>query len=285
MKLFALGLIGATALTFTACSDDDDPDNPNRPILTVTESTIGIDGGLIEATVGTVLEFEWEARKGDVDLDLFEIAVDDVSISETTDGGNTLPYEIANADDEIYTDGISLNVGNSVGAKIYTFKVTDRDGLDDEVIVTVNVMAATTPLATEVNGAFFHIGGSLEGAYDLVNEGVVPASDPDANKDMENTDMAGSTFTGSWEAANTTMFVKAPTSFDYDNATVESATATYTAGTPAAAVSNPAANDIYVANLRGTNDYAVIKITNVDPNDNTCNCANTGKISFDFKKE
>jgi len=284
LKLFALGLISVSALTFTSCSDDEE--DPVGPILTVTENNFGISGGEIDATVGADLDFQWDARKGDVDLNEFSISVDGAALAGPTDDGNNLPYSISNADDENYMDGITVNVGMNPGIRTYTFTVTDDDGLNDRVTVTVNITTATTPLGTEVNGAFFHVGGSLEGAYDLVNDGVVAASGNEADKDMKNTDMAGDPFTGSWEAGagNGTTFVL-DNSYDYANASVETAAAAYAAGTATNQVNNPSDGDIYIARLRGGSDFAVIKIANVDPTDNTCSCLNLGKITFDYKKE
>lgn len=282
LKLFALGLL-TTSMFLTSCSDEED-DDANGPLLTVTEGLYGIDNGTVNATVGDNLTFTWDARKGDRDLHEFDVMVDGTSIADTTLAGNQLPFSLDNANDETYADGYVFSVGMNEGTRTIEFSVTDKDDLSDMVSVTVNVASDETPLATEVTGAFFHIGGSLEGAYDLVNDVVMAASANDADKDMVNTDAAGDAFTGSWEAGmgNATTFVKV-SGFDYENATVESAMSAFANGAASSSVDNPAANDMYVALLRGT-DYAVIKVTEVDPDNNDCNCGNTGKISFDYKK-
>lgn len=278
-------LAGVFALSFTACEDDDD--TTLGASLIVTETGTGSTGGAMTITQGSSLVFVWDARKGDSDMETFAVSVTGVNTPQpipTSLGGNTFPYDIANADDETYLDTLIFpNAALNTGVTSYTFSVTDRDGNTDQVSFTVTVEANATPMTNEINGAFFHIAGSLEGAYDLVTGNVVSASQPDDSKDMENTDAAGSTFTGSWEAQNSTMFVK-DNGFDYTNATVEAATAAYAGGTAAASVSNPSTGDIYIAKLRGGTTYAVIKIVDVDPTDNTCNCGNTGKITFDFKK-
>jgi hypothetical protein len=278
-------LAGVFALSFTACEEDDD--SSLGASLIVTETGTGSTGGAMSITQGSSLVFVWDARKGDSDMETFAVSITGTNTPNpipTSLGGNTFPYDIANADDETYIDTLIFpNAGINLGVTSYTFSVTDRDGNTDQVSFTVTVEANATPMNNEVNGAFFHIAGSLEGAYDLVSGNVVSASQPDDAKDMENTDAAGAAFTGSWAAQNATMFVK-DNSFDYDNATVEAATAAYNGGTPAASVSNPSAGDIYIAKLRGGSTYAVIKIVEVDPSDNSCNCGNTGKITFDFKK-
>ncbi|MDZ7846021.1 MAG: hypothetical protein U5L96_04250 [Owenweeksia sp.] len=151
-----------------------------------------------------------------------------------------------------------------------------RDGNEEEVSFNVSL---ATPMNNEVQGAFFHISGTEEGAYDLVSDAQKALADPSAEKDMVNTDQAGATFTGSWEAGsgNNTTFVRS-NSFDYANATVDAAETAFAAGTATASVNDPVDGDIYIAQLRGGNNYAVIKITNVDPTDATCVCGNLGKI-------
>lgn len=288
LKLFALGLLSSTVL-LTSCSEDDD-DNPN-PVLTVEEVTQSATSGSVTVAPNTALELKWNARKEGTGAELKTFAISNQGVNTitpipTSNAGNDFPYDIANADDDQYIDFISINSGSNLGLTTWTFTVTDKDGKSATATFSVEVANATTPLANETTGAFFHVGGSLEGAYDLVAETSVAASGSETDKDMKNTDLAGDTFTGSWEAGtgNGTMFVKA-SGFDYANATEEAASAAYAAGTPASSVTNPAAGDVYVALLRGGSDYAVINITKVDPTDNTCNCGNTGIIEFDFKKK
>lgn len=275
----------ALVLGFSAC--EDDTTTSLGPSLLVNESSTGSTGGAVTITQGSSLVFYWDARKGDSDLEAFSVSntgVNQTAPIPTSLGGNTFPYDIANADDETYLDTLIFPLaGLNTGVTSYTFTVTDKDGNTESVTYTVSVDPGATPMTNEVNGAFFHVQGSLEGAYDLVDEMVVSASGSDADKDMRNTDDAGVGFTGSWEAANATMFVK-DNSFDYDNATVEAATASFASGTAIGTVYNPMNGDIFIAKLRGGSDYAVIKVIDVDPNDNTCNCGNTGKITFDFKK-
>jgi len=279
-------LAGVLAFSISSCEDDDD--GSLGASLIVTETVSGATGGSININQGNSLVFVWDARKGDTDMETFEVSVTGVNTPNpipTSLGGNTFPYDIANADDETYIDTLIFpSAGINVGVTSYTFTVTDKDGNVDNVTFTVNTVASATPMTNTVNGAFFHIAGSLEGAYDLINEDVVSASAPGTNKDMANTDQAGAAFTGSWEAQNATLFVK-DNSFDYANATVEAATSAFAlSSSPSNTVNNPMDGDIYIAKLRGGNNYAVIEIVTVDPSDNTCNCGNTGKITFNFKK-
>ncbi len=272
-RFLSLALVSAAAMVFTSCEDDKDP---VLPILTVTEANFGITNGKVSMTQGGTLDFSWDARKGDVDLKTFSISVLGNVIADTTNNGNVLPYTLKNADDEKYIDGISF-MPNASGE--YVFTVTDKDG--EIARVTVDVMVETT-LGTEITGAFFHIEGLGKGAWDLMGDKSMAKADPTSEKDMINNDAAGVTFTGSWVAGNTTMFVKA-NGFDYDNATMESAMTAYNGGTAANSVANPANGDIYIAYVRGMH-YMVIKIVNVDPNDTSSGGGNNGKITFDYKK-
>lgn len=286
LKLFALGLIGATFLFTTSCEEDEDAPNP---VLSVSEAISG-STGTVTVAPNTDIELSWNARKegSGAELKTFAISVQGVNVVNPIPqsvAGNDFPYSISNSDDDQYIDKIALQSGANIGITTWTFTVTDKDGKSASASITVDVQSATTPLATEVMGAFFHIEGSEHGAYDLVSGASVAASGSDADKDMINTDAAGDPFTGSWMSGtgNNTTFVKV-TGFDYDNATVESAMAAYNGGTSSSSVVDPVAGDIYVALLRGGSDYAVIKVTKVDPADNTCNCGNTGIIEFDYKK-
>ena len=283
LKLFALGLL-SSGLLLTSCQKDED--EAVGPDISVMVNGAAAQDGKVSVAPGAALAFTWIARQGDVDLQKFEIFQDNNSLANTTNGGNTLPYtNIKASENTTYNDGITLQASANLGTTTYGFVITDEDGLSKRVNIDVVVEAETTPLNTEVVGAFFHIGGSLEGAYDLKNDNQVASSQPNDNKDMMNTDVAGTPFTGSWIAANSTRFVKLPSSYDYEAATVESAAAAYDDGTPTASVIDPDAGEMYVAKLRGNNAYVVIKVTAVNPNDNTCSCGNTGKITFDYRKE
>jgi hypothetical protein len=162
------------------------------------------------------------------------------------------------------------------------FNVTDKNGKGKEKIYSVTKKTASGFTYTKT-GQFYHIEGLLKGAYDLDGDAEVAAAGTASAKSMKNTDAAGVAFTGSWtsDAANGTQFVKSNT-YDYANATVASATTAYAAGSASATVTNPAANDIYIAKKNTT--YYVIKILTLDPAFNTGTGGNTGKITFEYKK-
>ena len=119
---------------------------------------------------------------------------------------------------------------------------------------------------------------------------ATPGAD-DANKDMVNTDQAGAAFTGSFTARNATRFVVGnainTANFNYENATEAQIQTAYSLGQATATVNNPAnvTGGLIFVNLRGLNRYAVIRVTEVNANDNSCNAnaTNKGKFSFEYK--
>lgn len=298
LKLFALGLLGASMFLTTSCEDDDPADDPTTPMPTLTVRAItfdqNVENGDIVIAPNTEVAFAFNVIKAGGGKDLDRVAI-------TQSGANSLnPLPQTNQGNDFVNGVLSLS-GNdetqyidtlvipaaafaNIGVTTYVIEAVDNDGLRVTRTIQVDVQQPTTPLATEVMGAFFHVNGSLQGAYDLVLDTVVASGGSANDKDMENTDAAGDPFTGSWTAANSTSYVK-DNGFDYNNATLEAAQTAFAAGSASGTVTNPAANDIYVARLRGGADYAVIKITNNDPSDNTCACGNTGKLSFDYKKQ
>lgn len=282
-----LALFSASIL-FVGCAEETNPDKP-KPTLSVEELTVGINNNQVTATVGSTLVFRWNAVKagGGKDLDKFSIAQqgsNTILPLPNTANGEMLPIDNLPAKYETqYVDTITLPAGMNPGVTELTFMVTDQEGLSTSVTVSVTVASASTPLATVKTGMFYHVGGTLAGAYDLVADATVTVGGGNANKDMNNTNTAGNPFTGSWKSENNTLFVKA-NSFDYTNATEEEASAAYFAGSPSATVTAPAVGDIFIAKLRGGSDFTVIKITALNPADNTCSCGNTGKISFEYKR-
>lgn len=148
LKLFALGLLGASMFMTTSCSDDPEEDAIG-PILSVNETAFGDEDGVVEVTPGSTVRFEWEARKGDADLDQFRIMINGNSVAVTSGEGNEIPYKITNADDELYSDHIEFEVGDAQSTQEYSFEVTDKDGLSKTVTITVEVANESTPLTTE----------------------------------------------------------------------------------------------------------------------------------------
>ena len=263
--VLAIALVGM----MSSCDETTDPSDV-KPLLTITatglSSTNTIDEGMtydIEI-IGT--QNPTSAKK-----------LEDLEIQ--TPGQDTTIVINAASYNQVFT----LNAPLAGVSNTFTFILTDKAGESTTKTLTVTGTSpvVATPFGAEVVGAFFHIQGTAHGAYNLVNEVTVAAAGNEQDKDMKNTDADGANFSGSWTAGtgNGTMFVR-DAGYDYDNGSVEDATAAFAAGTAQGTILNPLAGDIFIAKLRGGNDYAVIEIVSVDATDNTCNCGNKGKITF-----
>lgn len=147
-NLFTLGLLGVSMLFMTSCSDDEDEDTPLGPSLDVEETTTGSTGGEVTIQEGDVLIFAWDARRGDNDLETFRVStsgVNAVSPIPNSYDGKTFPYDVENANDEIYVDTVGFdNAGNNLGMTTYKFTVEDDLGNSRSVTFDVTVEEATT---------------------------------------------------------------------------------------------------------------------------------------------
>lgn len=292
MKKFSKFLFAAifASVALTSCEDDVNPDKP-EPTLAVTELNQGIVGGKITVVPGTMLSFRWNAVKagGGKNLEMFSVGQQGVNVLNplpNTATGKTLPIaNLPNTLETQYVDTLNISAGMNMGVTEYTFTVTDEEGLSAKQTVTVTVAAAATPLNVVKTGSIYHVEGSKPGAYNLVTDVAVIKSGANADKDMNNISMAGSPFTGSFKSENGTLFVKASASFDYANATEEAAMVTFANGTGVNTVVGATTGDVYVAKLRGGNDYTVIKVTALDANNNDCGCGNKGKMTFEYKRK
>jgi hypothetical protein len=162
IQLFALGLLGAS-MFLTSCEDDTNDDGL-APTLNMVELTSGEVSGDITISLGQSLVFTWDSRKGDVDLESFDVDVTGVNAPTnipTSNQGNSFPYDIANADDENYVDTLVFNNSAlNTGVTNYSFNVTDRDGLSKEVSFTVTVESGTTALSAAQSFTWTRVGGA-----------------------------------------------------------------------------------------------------------------------------
>ncbi|MCH8329981.1 MAG: hypothetical protein IH946_01145 [Bacteroidetes bacterium] len=198
--------------------------------------------------------------------------------------GATLPTTVDEGDISGGSSNVSYNYVVSATAAIGSI-ITLTSIVIDEDLDSASTTYSITVISSMVDytGQFYHVEGTLKGAYDLDQNVEISAGGEEADKDMRNYDGAGNPFTGSWQIGNSTTYVK-DNAFDYGAATPSTAAAAYNAGGVITDVMSPADGDIYIANLRGNNDYVVIKITNNDENDNTCSCGNLGILEFKYKK-
>ncbi len=277
-----LALISATMIS---CEEDTSPDAP-KPSLTVTELNTGVTDADFTVAPGATLTFKWNAlRTGSgAKLMSFELLQNGSNVTfplPATNRGEMLPItNLPNTYESQYVDTLVLNAGMNAGVTTYTFSLEDEDGNVVERVINVTV---ANSLSVEKTGSFYHIAGSLQGSWDLVNDALVAVGGANTSKDMQNTDLAGAPFTGSFNAANSTVFVKS-NGYDYANANTATAWTAFTAGSVQTTISNPIVGDIYIAKIRGGNEYMVVKITAKDILDNTCGCLNKGKLTFTYKK-
>jgi len=259
---------------FSSCGTTEDGEENLSPLLTVTATGLNANNEIIEGTTFTVDVVAAENPTSGKQLDELEI--------QRPGADTTITINAPSYGTTLTIDAPAAGVSDT-----YTFVLRDKDGESSTKTLTPTGISGvvSTPFGTEVQGAFFHIGGSLEGAYDLLNETTVATSGMETSKDMKNIDASGNNFTGSFQAGtgNQTLFVR-DNSFDYDNGSVEDATSAFNAGNASSTILNPLAGTILIAKLRGGNDYAVIKIENWDPANNECNCGNLGKLTFNYKK-
>jgi hypothetical protein len=272
LKVFALMLFAGATL-FTSCKKDE---TSPAPTVTVTNDKVAY---TITGAADTTITFNVTvAAEGEIET--FQIKKT-VGTTTTTYGS---PTGFAGQTSFVYNFQETFTT-TATYPQTFKFMVTDKEGQTAEISVTISKQAAVvnTPFATEVlTGTFYHIAGLLHGAYDLDGDATVGASGTASAKSMKNTDAAGITFTGSWtsDPANGTQYVKVTTA--YASIYQENAPTLYAAGSASATVTNPAANDVYIAKKGST--YYVVQILTVEPTYSTGTGGNTGRITFKYKK-
>jgi hypothetical protein len=283
LKFIVMMLVAANIAFVSSCKKDDESDDPagaQNPSISLAG-----DGGFVATDMtlepGTVFKVKVTASENATskkNLVNFRAARKVAGIKST---------EIDSSfSEKTFQIEMEFTASTLETTDVWSFTITDKDGKSASATFTITTESpvTTTPLATEVlDGKFYHVAGSLRGAYDLVGKVMKSASDPDTDKDLKNTDAAATAFTGSSTAGNGTTFVK-DNSIDYAGTTTEEAIASaFAGGTASGTITNPAAGDKYIAKLRGGDDYVLIQILTVDPADNTCSCSNTGVMTFKYK--
>lgn len=139
---------------------------------------------------------------------------------------------------------------------------------------------------TETTGhKLYNILGPNSGAFDLVALTNKSASDADASKDLVDNDKTTAYWDKSFKAANDTKFTKVSSTFDYANATDIAIKNAYDADNASGTVSSVANGDLYVAKLRGLDQYALIKVTSIsDETGSIGNPNNAEFMEFSVKK-
>lgn len=275
IKILALALL-ATAITFSSCKKDEETIDGPALTITATPSSVWLgDSIMVDYSITSndkIKKLNWSSSLSAVTSDSYETTTFNGDYSAS----GTVVFHMPTVEDD-------LNGATSV---TLTFTAEDKNGVEYANTKTLDVAIVDdtmTPMTDEHNGVVNNLIGPNEGAWDLVTNVAVAASGADDDKDMKNTTTTSSTapeiFEAEWTAMNATMFVK-DNSFAYADATVEGATAAYEAGSPVSTVSGVTTGDVYIAKLRGGDDYAVILITDVV----VTNSDNNDKIEFSYKK-
>ncbi|MEO6189858.1 MAG: hypothetical protein ABIO44_05275 [Saprospiraceae bacterium] len=267
MKILRILMVSISlAFIFNGCEKDDPNVNPTTSITVISP----IDGNPQIAHTNINLAFNVTSDNG-----LKRVVVKFKSATSA---------EIVKFDTLLASQPTSFSFSRNytlgdVGSETYTISVTDKK--DNIETKSINVKSISG-FDVELFGKFYHILGTKSGAYDLIKNEEKLVTDSDNDKDIVNNDAVG-VFTGGWVSNNNTMFVKA-IGFDFNNGTINDAKSFYTSGTPKSNVSAPSNNDVYIAKLRGSETYVVIKILTNDILNDECGCLNKGKLTFNFKK-
>jgi len=179
----------------------------------------------------------------------------------------------------------TYNTNSNPGTEKWTFIIFDKSGETDSASIDVFTGSFMTD---EHYGIIWNSLGINNYGWDLINNTAKTQSDANINKDMaNNTDQENSYppyyFQNSFSSLNSTLYKKANW-YDYENASVETIVDAYTGGTigamPKPTATGLTEGDIFIGKLRNTDNYTVIKITNVV----WTVIDNYDKIEFSYKK-
>ena len=278
---YLLGMfLMASATLMTSCTKDDDdstvtPDN--SPLLNLKGGTgyVSTDQEVVSGETFTLGFIATPNATTEKKLTRFELTM--VQNNEVQTVKDSVLDKVTNFNWDV---DFTLT---GVGEVKFTAKITDKDDETTTKTITITVKGNETPMDSEIKDQqFFNNLGTGNGAYDLVAQTAVASSE---DADMQNDSQPGATtviFHKGWKSETATRFVKA-NDFDYAAATVENAIATYEAGTELEVVNDVVEGDIFIAKLRGNDEYCVIKITEVKVEGNTKG-ENDDYIKFDIKK-
>jgi phosphatidylethanolamine-binding protein (PEBP) family uncharacterized protein len=294
-----LGLV----MVMSSCGDDDEtePAVVINPTLSVSVNGNQVaSGATVNVETGDSVSLSITANRVGSGKDLNTMSITQSGANQTTpfniQAGDNDPYTfgdgnpqtLKNADDETFVGtGVFTGITGTEGTTTYTITVTDKDALSTTVSFSIAVANAVTatPLSITKTGHFWHVAGPTTsvGAWNISTDTLAPSGSVQTGTVLTNTDAASTTFTGGFSLSTGSDMVVG-TSANFDNATVESATATYTAGAKLTVNASPAVGDVYVIKMANGN-YVVAKVTILDPTDTSGGgTTNVGKMTFDYKK-
>jgi hypothetical protein len=161
----------------------------------------------------------------------------------------------------------------SVGTEIYTFTVADKSGNSTSKTITITNIGdpglALIDLTVDNNGDFFRVYNfraptGFLGAYYL-GQGPMAYNDPNSQKDIQDSTVAGEKWPGRWTSRNGSTFKKM--SADKWNSITNDATivAAWAAATGETSVIDLKEGDAYLVNIKGTSTkFAAVLITALD---------------------
>jgi hypothetical protein len=210
------------------------------------------------------------------------------------DGNNNFYYDLPadQKNNAVITLTVSLNANNTAAVKDeYFFVFTTGSAYDGApniagVLVGPAQVYINYGILNETTGhKLNNILGPNSGAFDLVALTNKSTSDADASKDLVDHDKTTALWDKSFKAANDTKFTKVSSTFDYANATDIAIKNAYDADNASGTVSSVAAGDLYVAKLRGLDQYALIKVTFISTDtDGEGSGKNNEYMEFSVKK-
>jgi hypothetical protein len=284
--LFFVFLLLVPLTFFTSCEDEEDGAGTTNPLeVEVTQNQ----GATLAPGTDVTFSISMTTNEKLKELEIL------VSV-----GGTSGTPEIRDLDnDRSRTETFNYTIPESAAGQevVITFTVTDSE---EQVGKTASFVVDYAKIEVS-DAAIYHILGPNQGAWDLMeNKGVSEGGQENRylgdNKDMINREPSGTTpkddFLHEIVAGNETRFVK-DNNFDYANASLVSAAEAYEAGDPAGKGQTGAGatewnshdpvelevGDILIANIRGLDQYAVIKITDISGS-----ASSDGVIEFTYKK-
>jgi hypothetical protein len=177
-------------------------------------------------------------------------------------------YFTKSTDFNVLSPGSNIIIGPGTITLIYDIDLSTKK--TDQRIY--NICSANTPSAYNLQ--------SLTGVSATADAGTGVITVGSGADFVQQSGIAScGTFNG-WVGQNGTTFVKASSSFDFSNATRNQAATAFTNGTAVSTVTGVSVGDVYIANVRGAGNYAVIRITAV----NSTSTDNNDNYVFDVKK-
>ena len=305
-KFKYLPIILGLVMVMSSCGDDDE----TQPETAAASPSLNISvNGTADQSIYTVdpnasITIAITANKVTTERDLDVIRIDQNganalasgtsfefnSATETYDFTSNADVTIKNDDDEIFNvTGVFTNITSSVGITTYNITVTDKNGTATTRSFDLVVESPAVPFTETKTGNIWHINSSARGSWNLKSDSAITSNNGvnEMTADIINTTTVSSAMDGAFKVGDTrtnTNFVIAASMFDYDNATITSATEAYNAGTADADKADIAVvGNVYLFMVGS--DVMAVKITELNATDATnTSGTSTGFMSFEYKK-